>query len=129
MGISTTPTDDASRQRARKEIRRILMCLRLELPKSVADDVSCRILEQFDVAFADAEARREKHRCLTRVQADKIETELRRLESDADVTKTELRLFLQHPMPCGHAAGNLLICPDPPYRCVICGEPAGEVTP
>lgn len=59
---------------------------------------------------------------LTRQQADKIEKEMRKLETDPKVTKTELRLFLQHSMPCGHAAGNLLTCQDPPYGCVICEE-------
>jgi hypothetical protein len=62
-------------------------------------------------------------RRLTREQAEAIEDELRRLEADPAVSKTELRLFLQHPMPCGHATGNLLTCPDPPFGCVICGPP------
>ena len=62
-------------------------------------------------------------RKLTNKQADEIEAEIRRLEDDPTVTKTELRLYLQHPMPCGHAAGNLLTCSEPPYGCVICGEP------
>lgn len=60
---------------------------------------------------------------LTRAQADEVEAELRRLESDPETSKRALRLFLQSPMPCGHATGNLLTCADPPYGCVICGEP------
>ena len=63
---------------------------------------------------------------LTEEQADAVEAELRHLEADPSVSKTELRLFLQHPMPCGHAAGNLLACPDPPFGCVICNA---EVAP
>ena len=64
---------------------------------------------------------------LTRADADEVEAELRRLEMDHLVTKRQLRLFMQSCMPCGHAVGNLLTCPDPPYGCVICGE-AGELT-
>jgi hypothetical protein len=63
-------------------------------------------------------------RRLSKAQAAEIEEEIRHLEDDPTVSKEELRLFLQHPMPCGHAAGNLLTCPDPPYGCVICGEPS-----
>ena len=63
---------------------------------------------------------------LTNEQADEIEAEMRRLESDPTISKTELRLFLQFPMPCGHAAGNLLTCSEPPYGCVICGEPINK---
>lgn len=59
---------------------------------------------------------------LSREDADALENELRRLEADPNVSKMELRLFLQCPMPCGHAAGNLLTCSDPPYGCVVCGE-------
>ena len=59
---------------------------------------------------------------LTLPQAEEIEAELRALEGDPEVGKQELRLFLQSPMPCGHAVGNLLTCPDPPFGCVICGE-------
>lgn len=57
---------------------------------------------------------------LTSEQADAIEAEMRRLEDDPGVTKRALRLFMQHLMPCGHAAGNLLTCPTPPFGCVIC---------
>ena len=63
---------------------------------------------------------------LTRLQADKIEAELKHLEADPTIGKTELRLFLQSCMPCGHAVGNLLTCPEPPYGCVICGEPCDK---
>lgn len=60
---------------------------------------------------------------LTMKQAEEIEDEMRRLEADPAVTKNEMRLFMQTPMPCGHATGNLLTCPTPPLGCVICGEP------
>lgn len=59
---------------------------------------------------------------LTEHQADEIEAEMRRLEKDPSVTKTELRLFMQLPMPCGHATGNLLTCSEPPFGCVICNS-------
>lgn len=59
---------------------------------------------------------------MTPKQANEIEDELRRLIADPNVSKDALRLFLQHPMPCGHAAGNLLTCSAPPCGCVICGE-------
>ena len=62
-------------------------------------------------------------RKLTKEQADSFEDEMRKLESDPSVSKTELRLFMQSVMPCGHAVGNLLTCPVPPCGCVICGEP------
>jgi len=67
-----------------------------------------------------------KMRRLTLIQANEIEDEIRRLEADPTVDKHEIRLFMQTPMPCGHAAGNLLTCDDPPYGCVICGEPKEE---
>ena len=57
-----------------------------------------------------------------RERADAIEAELRRLEIDPTVTKEELRLFLQSPMGCGHAVGNLLTCPDPPFGCCVCAH-------
>jgi hypothetical protein len=60
---------------------------------------------------------------LTNQQANEIEDEIRRLENDSTITKHELRLFMQYPMPCGHAVGNLLTCDEPPLGCVICGEP------
>lgn len=60
---------------------------------------------------------------LTLYQADEIEVEIHRMEADPSVTKTALRLFMQLPMPCGHAVGNLLTCDTPPNGCVICGEP------
>ena len=59
---------------------------------------------------------------LTERQADEVEAELRRLEADPAVSKAQLRLFLQCPMPCGHAAGNLLTCPNPPFGCVVCNS-------
>lgn len=59
---------------------------------------------------------------LTLEQANAIEEELRRLEADPTVTKTEMRLFLQSPMPCGHATGCLLTCPSPPFGCVECNS-------
>jgi hypothetical protein len=62
-------------------------------------------------------------RRLTLAQAEAAEAELRALEADPAVSKAALRLFLQAPMPCGHAAGNLLTCPTPPFGCVICGPP------
>lgn len=57
---------------------------------------------------------------LTKIQANIIEEEMRRLETDPTVSKRELRLFMQLSMPCGHAAGNLLTCDTPPSGCVIC---------
>lgn len=57
---------------------------------------------------------------LTKTQADIIEEEMRRLETDPTVSKRELRLFMQLPMPCGHATGNLLTCDKPPSGCVKC---------
>jgi hypothetical protein len=57
---------------------------------------------------------------LTEEQAEMVEQEMRRLESDPQASKAALRLFMQHPMPCGHAAGNLLTCDRPPFGCVIC---------
>jgi hypothetical protein len=68
-------------------------------------------------------AEHEKELALTEQQAKQVEAELRRLEADPLVTKTELRLFLQSPMPCGHAVGNLLTCDSPPFGCVICNRP------
>lgn len=64
---------------------------------------------------------------LTEEQADDIEDEMRRLENDPAVSKRELRLFMQHHMPCGHSTGNLLTCSDPPFGCVICGEVDADV--
>jgi hypothetical protein len=64
---------------------------------------------------------------LSKDDADAIEAEMRRLEVDPAVGKHELRLFMQWPMPCGHAAGNLLTCDSPPFGCVICN--AVEATP
>ncbi|MDO8957713.1 MAG: hypothetical protein Q7W38_12810 [Deltaproteobacteria bacterium] len=60
---------------------------------------------------------------LTLKQAEDIEAEMRQLEADPEITKHGLRLYMQSIMPCGHAVGNLLTCSDPPYGCVICGEP------
>lgn len=59
---------------------------------------------------------------LTREQADNVEDEMRRLEADPATTLRQMRLFMQSPMPCGHAVGNLLTCPTPPFGCVVCGE-------
>lgn len=63
---------------------------------------------------------------LTMAQAEQVEAEMRALEADPAVDKHALRLFMQFPMPCGHAAGNLLTCDSPPFGCVICGEPESE---
>jgi hypothetical protein len=71
-------------------------------------------------------AKRER---LTAKQADEIEAEMRRMESNANVTKTALRLFMQSLMPCGHPVGALLTCADPPYGCVLCGEPEPAPAP
>lgn len=62
-----------------------------------------------------------KREKLTRAQADEVEAEMRALEGDAATTVEAMRLFMQSQMPCGHAVGNLLTCPTPPYGCVICG--------
>lgn len=63
---------------------------------------------------------------LSAEEAGRIEEEMRQLERNPEVSKRALRLFMQHPMPCGHAAGNLLTCPDPPFGCLICGVIDGE---
>ena len=63
---------------------------------------------------------------LTREEAETVELALERLEQDSSVTKTELRLFLQSAMPCGHAVGNLLTCEEPPYGCVVCNTIASQ---
>lgn len=60
---------------------------------------------------------------LTREQADAIEAEMRALQADPATTVEQMRLFMQSPMPCRHAVGNLLTCDAPPFGCVICGEP------
>lgn len=57
---------------------------------------------------------------LIREQADDVEAEMRALEANPATTVHQMRLFMQHPMPCGHAAGNLLTCDEPPYGCVVC---------
>ena len=59
---------------------------------------------------------------LTKEQADIVETEIHRLEEDPNVTKRELRLFMQFPMPCGHMPGHLLTCEEPPFGCAACNE-------
>ncbi len=61
---------------------------------------------------------------LIKAQADQIEAEIRRLEADTSVGKQELRLFMQTLMPCGHAVGDLLTCPDEPWGCVQCNASA-----
>lgn len=63
---------------------------------------------------------------LTKEQAETVEAEMRRLEADAATDKHALRLFMQEPMPCGHAAGNLLTCDSPPFGCLICGPIEGK---
>lgn len=72
-------------------------------------------------AVALAATRVHGHR-LTTADAEAIEAEMRRMEEDPTVTKHALRLYLQSLMPCGHAVGNLLTCPDPPAGCVACGS-------
>jgi len=59
---------------------------------------------------------------LSKKQANLIEKEMRRLENSKSVSKRELRLYMQLPMPCGHAVGNLLTCDKPPWGCVICNS-------
>lgn len=59
-------------------------------------------------------------RPLTKVRAEEIEAEMRRLESDPTVSKRALRLFMQAPMDCGHATGELMTCADPPFGCAAC---------
>jgi hypothetical protein len=61
-------------------------------------------------------------RQLTEAQASEVEDEMRQLLANPCVTKDAIRLFMQHPMPCGHAAGNLLMCDSPPFGCVICND-------
>lgn len=57
---------------------------------------------------------------LTLKQAEKAEKEMRKMERDPNISKRELRLFMQSLMPCGHIHSNLLTCPDPPWGCVVC---------
>jgi hypothetical protein len=57
---------------------------------------------------------------LTEEQANRWETEMRTIEMDPDMSKAAMRVFMQLPMDCGHAVGNLLTCDTPPYGCVIC---------
>jgi len=59
---------------------------------------------------------------LTEKQAIKWEKEMRKLEKDPKTTKTGMRIFMQISMNCGHAAGNLLTCSEPPSGCVICNS-------
>jgi len=59
---------------------------------------------------------------LNEEQADAIEAEMRQMELDPSISKTEMRLFMQSCMPCGHAVGNLLTCDQPPFGCVICNS-------
>lgn len=60
---------------------------------------------------------------LTKSQADEVESEMRALEANPIIDSRAMRVFMQSSMPCGHAVGNLLTCADPPYGCVVCGEP------
>jgi hypothetical protein len=87
--------------------------------REAGDAVSTAIREVHRAYFAQhpQPAVREK---LTSEQADSIEAEMRRLEADPQVSKRELRLFMQSLMPCGHSVGELLTCPDPPFGCVKC---------
>ena len=57
-------------------------------------------------------------------EIDRLVAEMYRLESDPTVGKRELRLFMQLPMSCGHAFGNVMTCsiPGSPGGCAICGE-------
>jgi hypothetical protein len=59
-------------------------------------------------------------RVLTLPEADAIEAEMRRVQNDPSFSKEAVRLFMQAPMPCGHAAGNLMTCDREPFGCVIC---------
>lgn len=59
-------------------------------------------------------------RCLSVADADAIEAEMRALEANPGTTPHQMRLFMQHPMPCGHATGNLLTCDRPPFGCNAC---------
>jgi hypothetical protein len=61
-------------------------------------------------------------RVLTLDEADAIETEMRRIQSNPRFSKEAMRLFMQAPMPCGHAAGNLMTCDREPFGCVICNS-------
>lgn len=55
-------------------------------------------------------------------QVDVVEGKIRQLENDANVTKEQMRIFMQSPMPCGHAVGNLMTCATPPWGCVVCNR-------
>ena len=59
---------------------------------------------------------------LTKKQADKWEAEMRRLENDPQVSKRELRLFMQCRMECGHSVGELMTCSEPPWGCCECNS-------
>lgn len=59
---------------------------------------------------------------LTKEQAERWEVEMRTIEKDPTMTKEAMRVFMQLPMECGHAVGNLLTCNDPPFGCAICIE-------
>ena len=63
---------------------------------------------------------------LTEVQANLWEAKMRALENEPQVSKRELRLFMQSLMQCGHAVGNLLTCDTPPWGCVICNQTEDE---
>ncbi len=57
---------------------------------------------------------------LSAEQIEAIESEMRRLETDPNVDKHALRLFMQSPMPCGHSVGELMTCDKPPFGCAAC---------
>lgn len=57
---------------------------------------------------------------LTEEQANKWEAEMRTIETDPDISKAAMRVFMQLPMECGHAVGNLMTGSTTPHRCAIC---------
>lgn len=72
------------------------------------------------VGRASQEGEGRMSRLLSKGEADAVEAEMRALEADPATTAVQMRLFMQSSMPCGHAVGNLLTCPDPPFGCVSC---------
>lgn len=72
--------------------------------------------------MSESETQPERLRPLSEKNAEAIEAEMRRMEADPSTTLRAMRLFMQAPMPCGHATGNLLTCPTPPFGCVVCND-------
>lgn len=87
---------------------------------------TCLRLDRWSKTATHRYERRKIKRDLTmslkQEQADAVEAEMRALEADPSTTVEQMRLFMQIPMPCGHAAGNLLTCDSPPFGCAVCND-------